>query len=231
MSVTGSSVKAKVRASAKHVQIDKSQTMMLVAAGFAAFVLVFMLISGKALIGQISYQNRVINAKKTAVETLRNNVQSTASLTTSYKAFVTTSQNVLGGNPQGSGPQDGDNARIVLDALPSKYDFPALATSIEKLVTSQNMQIESITGNDDEVAQAGQASPKPETVDMPYQVSASGSYDSVRGLVNIFGASIRPFQLQKLQITGAEARMTVKMEGKTFYQPVKNFDMTKKVVK
>jgi hypothetical protein len=217
--------------STKHGQIDRSQSMMVVAAAVAAFVLVFMLVGAKSLVNQISYQNRVISTKKKAVDTLRSNVQATQDLTTSYKAFASTTQNVLGGNPQGTGPQDGDNAKIVLDALPSKYDFPALTTSLEKLITSQNMQIENITGNDDEVAQTDQASPKPEAVAMPFQASASGSYDSVRGLINVFGASIRPFQLQKIQLTGAQAKMTVKIEAQTFYQPVKNFDVTKKVVK
>lgn len=219
------------RGSNKRLQIDKSQSLMVVAAAIAAFVLVFMLVGAKSLVGQIAYQNKVISAKKKAVQTLQSNVQSTANLTTSYKAFVTTSQNALGGNPLGTGPQDGDNAKIVLDALPSKYDFPALTNSLEKLITSQKMDIENITGSDDEVAQNGQASPSPETVDIPFQVSATGSYDSVRGLVNVFGASIRPFQVQKIQLTGAQAKMTAKIEAQTSYQPVKNFDITKKVVK
>ncbi len=223
--------KKSLRGSAKRGQIDKSQSLMLIAAAVAAFVFAFMLVGAKSLIGQISYQNRVISAKKKAVDTLKSNVSAAQDLTTSYKAFASTSQNILGGNPQGTGPQDGDNAKIVLDALPSKYDFPALTTSLEKLITSQNMQIENITGSDDEVAQADQSSPNPEAVAMPFQLSASGDYDSMRGLINIFGASIRPFQLQKIQLTGAQAKMTVKIEAQTFYQPTKNFDITKKVVK
>ncbi len=219
------------RGSTKHGQIDKSQSTMLIAAAVAAFVLAFMLVGAKNLVGQISYQNKVISAKKQAVDTLRSNVQATKDLTKSYQNFVGTTQNALGGNPQGTGPQDGDNSKIILDALPSKYDFPALTTSLEKLITSQNMAIENIIGSDDEVAQSEQSSPKPEAVAMPFQASATGSYDSIRGLVNIFGDSIRPFKLQKIQFTGAQAKMTVKIEAQSYYQPVKNFDITKKVVK
>lgn len=219
------------KASAKRVQIDKTQSSMLIAAGAAAFVFVFMVIGAKSLIGQIAYQNRVITAKKTAVNTLRDNVQSSSSLTDSYKSFVTTTQNILGGNPQGTGPQDGDNAKIVLDALPSKYDYPALTASLEKLANSQNVNIESITGSDDEVAQAGQSSPKPEPVAMPFIMTVTGNYQSLRGLINAMGASIRPIQIQTLELSGDPDKMTAKIDAQTFYQPTKNFDMTEKVVK
>ena len=224
--------KSKARISVKRMQIDKSQQRMLIAAAIAAFTLVFALVGGKMMIDQVLYQNKVIAAKKAAVQQLRSNVQASSSLQTSYKAFVSTSQNVIGGNPQGTGPQDGDNAKIVLDALPSKYDFPALATSVERLVTSQNMGIESITGSDDEVAQAENASsPDPQPVAMPFQFSATGSYQSAQNLVTAFDKSIRPFQILKLQLSGGQENMTVKVDAQTYYQPAKNFNITKKTVK
>lgn len=224
--------KSKARISVKRMQIDKSQQRMLIAAAIAAFTLVFALVGGKMMIDQVLYQNKVIAAKKAAVQQLRSNVQASSSLQTSYKAFVSTSQNVIGGNPQGTGPQDGDNAKIVLDALPSKYDFPALATSVERLVTLQNMGIESITGSDDEVAQAENASsPDPQPVAMPFQFSATGSYQSAQNLVTAFDKSIRPFQILKLQLSGGQENMTVKVDAQTYYQPAKNFNITKKTVK
>jgi Tfp pilus assembly protein PilO len=224
--------KTHARISIKRLQIDKSQSTMLITAAIAAFVLSFALVGGKALVSQIAYQNKVISAKKEAVKQLRSNVQATASLESSYKAFVSTSQNVLGGNPQGSGQQDGDNAKIILDALPSKYDFPALTSSLEKIMAGQNLTIESISGSDDEVNQAGNASsPSPEAVAMPFQLAATGSYQASQSLINALDKSIRPFQVQKLQISGGESIMSIKVEAQTYYQPAKNFNITKKVVK
>jgi hypothetical protein len=220
------------RISVKRMQIDKSQSRMLVMAAIAAFSLVFALVGGKMMISQVMYQNRVIAAKKTAVKQLRANVEASSSLVTSYKAFTTTSKNVLGGNPQGTGPQDGDNAKIVLDALPSKYDFPALTTSLERLMVAQNLTIESITGNDDEVAQIeNSSSPKPEPVALPFQVSASGSYQSTQNLMSTFDRSIRPLHIQKMQLSGGQSNMTIKVDAQSYYQPAKNFNITKKVVK
>lgn len=220
------------RISMKRLQIDKSQSTMLITTAIAAFILSFALVGGKALVDQIAYQNKVISAKKEAVSQLRENVQATTSLVNSYKAFVSTSQNVLGGNPQGTGQQDGDNAKIILDALPSKYDFPALTSSLEKMVTSQNLGIESISGSDDEVTQSSnESSPTPEAVPIPFSVATIGNYQSGQSLVNAFDKSIRPFQIQKIQLSGGETNMSVKIEAQTFYQPAKNFNITKKVVK
>ena len=223
---------AKPKGSIKHVQIDKSQSMILIATAVAAFTLIFMIVAAKSLVGQIVYQNKIISGKKDAVKQLKNNVQATSSLETSYKAFVTTSQNVLGGNPQGTGQQDGDNAKIVLDALPSKYDFPALATSLDRLATSQHVDIQNIAGSDDEIAQAGnESSPNPQPVEIPFELTVTGGYTDIQNLVNSFGASIRPFQIQTMQIAGGQSNMTLTLTAKTYYQPAKNFEMTKKVIK
>lgn len=224
--------KSTVRSSVKHLQIDKNQSRMLIMTAFAAFFFAVMVVGGGALISQIRYQNKVISEKKKAVAQLRANVQATSSLASSYKAFVSTSQNVIGGNPQGSGPQDGDNAKIILDALPSKYDFPALASSVEKLVASQGMTIDGITGNDDEVAQIeNESSPTPEPVAMPIEIAASGNFNSASGLIDNLNRSIRPFQIQKIQVTGSQSAMSMRINAQAYYQPAKNFNITKKVVK
>jgi Tfp pilus assembly protein PilO len=221
----------KAHISTKRILIDKSQTTMVVATGIAAFVLVFSLIASKSLVGQMTYQNRVISAKKAAVSQLKDNISATTTLVNSYKAFVNTNQNVLGGNPAGTGAQDGDNAKIVLDALPSKYDFPALTTSLEKLITSQNLQIQSITGTDDEVAQSANAtSATPKAVPMPFQIAVTGSYQGIQNLIKEFNSSIRPFQIKTIQLAGNQDHMTLTLTAQTFYQPEKDFNVTKKVI-
>lgn len=222
---------AKMQLSTKRALIDKTNSKIVVYTAVAAFMVVFTLVASKTLISQAMYQNRVISAKKTAVSQLKTDIQQTSSLVTAYKAFVDTPQNALGGNPSGSGPKDGDNAKVVLDALPSEYDFPALATSLEKLMTSQNVQIQSITGIDDEVAQSGaQSSSSPSPVAMPFQISVTGNYQAIQQLVDAFNTSIRPFQIQTMQLSGNESNMTLTMSAQTFYQPEKVFNVSTKVV-
>lgn len=220
---------AKLQLSTKRALIDKANSKIVAVTAVAAFMVVFTLVSSKALISQAAYQNRVISAKKTAVAQLKTDIQSTNSLVTAYKAFVSTPQNVLGGNPSGTGPKDGDNGKIVLDALPSKYDFPALATSLEAMLTSQNVQIQSISGTDEESSQVN-SSPSPSSVAMPFQISVSGNYQTIQNVVNEFGQSIRPFQIQTMQLSGDQGNMTLSLTAQTFYQPEKTFSITTKVV-
>ncbi len=223
---------SKSRMSAKHLQINKSQSTIVIMAAIAAFMVVFSAVASKSLVDQIIYNNRVISAKKEAVGQLATNIEESEKLLTAYKVFVGNTKNVLGGNPQGTGPRDGDNAKIVLNALPSVYDFPALTTSIEKLVLSQKLEIASITGSDDEVAQsATTSSPNPVGIEIPFELSATGQYAAVQSTIDVFGKSIRPFNIQSLQLSGGQASMTLTMTGKAFYQPAKNFNITKKVVK
>jgi hypothetical protein len=121
---------AKTGSFTKRALISKANSTMVIATGIAAFVFVFSAVASKALFSQASYQNRVITQKKKALSTLNGDISAVSTLKSSYKSFIGTPRNVLGGNPTGTGDQDGDNAKIVLDALPSKYDFPALATSV-----------------------------------------------------------------------------------------------------
>ena len=106
---------ARAIASTKRVLISKANSRMVITTAVAAFVVVFSLVASKQLLSQVSYQNRVISKKKQAVSQLKTDLSARDSLVNSYQAFVGTSQNVLGGNPNGSGEQDGDNARLVLD--------------------------------------------------------------------------------------------------------------------
>ena len=124
---------ANTRQSAKHLQINKANSNMVIIIAVAAFVVVFSLVASRALLEKSSYQRRVIAAKQKASNQLKANVEASKSLQASYKTFVSNPNNIIGGNPSGSGDNDGDNAKITLDALPSQYDFPALTSSLEKI--------------------------------------------------------------------------------------------------
>lgn len=216
----------------KRSLISKANSTMVVTTAVAAFVVVFSLIACKTLVSQAGYQNRVISAKKKAVTQLKDDLNARDSLVVSYKAFNSTSTNMIGGSPTGTGAQDGDNATLTLDALPSSYDFPALATTLEKILSSQNLQIQSITGTDQALTQNTAApSGAPQAVAMPFQIQVTGQYDAIKGLVSLFDKSIRPFQIQTMDVSGNQSAMTLTLSAQTFYQPEKTFNVGKEVVK
>lgn len=222
---------ARAKISAKQLQIDKANTQMIITIAVASIVVVLGLVFSKALLSQRAYQSRVIKEKNKAVKQLQANINATENLVSAYKDFVSTPENVLGGNPKGDGDKDGDNAKIVLDALPSKYDFPALATSLEKILTKQNYNIESIVGTDDEINQQNTTSPSPQPVEIPFQITVGGNYSSMKTLILTLQKSIRPFQIQTLEFSGKDNSISATINAKTFYQPTKDLNITTKEIK
>ncbi len=219
-------------ASAKRVLIDKANARIVTYVSAAAFILVFSLVATKTLVGQAMYQNRVISKKRLAVSRLQQDVTATDTLKESYQTFTNTTKNVLGGNVSGTGALDGSNAKIVLDALPSAYDFPGLTTSLETLLGQQKVKINSISGTDDEVAQSGnQSSVTPTPVPIPFSVSVQGDYTSVQNVIGAFEHSIRPIQLQTISLVSNQGDLTLSVTAQTYYQPAKSLNIRKEVVR
>lgn len=211
--------------------IDKANTTVVVTVSVATFLAVFSLVATKTLISQARYQDRVITAKRDARDQLKADINAVTDLKQSYAAFLSTTQNAIGGNPTGTGQQDGNNAKIVLDALPSTYDFPALATGLETLVGTQSVKINSISGTDDEIAQAGTTtSTAPEPIAIPFNISVTGDYNSVQNVIGAFERSIRPVQLLTLDISGTQGQLTLSVSAQTYYQPAKSLNINAKVI-
>jgi hypothetical protein len=216
----------------KRVQINKATSMIVIFIAAASFVTVFSLVATRALLSQRAYQARVIDEKEKAKKQLEDNIKTAESLQIQYRAFVNTPENVLGGNSSGSGDKDGDNARIVLDALPSKYDFPALATSLEKILSNGGFKVGSIGGSDDELGQDNNAVvPNPQPILIPVQLSVTGSFQSMQNFVNILEHSIRPIRVKSFSLGGGESEMQASVTGETYYQPSKSLSITTKEVK
>lgn len=220
---------AKLNLSAKRILIDKANTTVVILVSFAAFIVTFSVFATKAMLSQRAYQNLIIRDKTTALRQLEENIQASKALVSSYEAFVIQPSNVIGGSSTGTGNQDGDNAKIVLDALPSKYDFPAVTASLEKLLKSGNFKLDNIEGKDDEINQ--QVDKKSALVEIPFEAVMSGPYAGVNEAIVLLERSIRPFQIDTLTLTGGQQKMTLKVLGKTFYQPEKSLEITYKEVK
>ncbi len=220
---------ANARPSTKHLAINKANARVVTMIAIAAFIVGFTLVAARSLLSQRAYQARVIAEKQKAVDQLKANIAAVDNLKASYASFINSPENVLGGSSSGSGEKDGDNARIVLDALPSVYDFPALTTSLEKLLVGY--KINSITGTDDEInQQQNTESPDPQPVEIPFSISVNGSYGSMANLVTTLDRSIRPFQILTINISGSDNEVQTVINAKTFYQPENNLSITKKDV-
>lgn len=224
---------AKPTASTKRVAISKANAQMVAIVASAAFVSVFCLFAAQAVWSQNSYQSRVITQKEKALRTLKQNITTFSDLQRHYKAFNQTSTNVIGGTSNGTGDNDGNNSKIILDSLPSNYDFPALTSSLEKILNDNKLKIGGIGGTDDQINQQNSAtSTNPKPAEMPFTISISNAnYNSVQGLITKLEHSIRPIQVDTLQLSGGTNNMTLSISGHTYFQSGKSVNISSKVVK
>ena len=218
--------------SAKHLEVNKAETNILATVAIGVAITIFSLFGIKSQLSEISYNQRVLNAKHKAATQLKANLAAAKTLAATYQTFAAQDPNVLGGEATGQGSVDGTNAQIVLDALPSTYDAPALASTIEKILNGQNVSIQSISVKDDPSANPDQAVALPTVHLIPFSFTDQASYSVNQKLLKDFERSIRPFDVQTLNLSGSDSNLTMQASLNTYYQPPRAIDLSNtKVVK
>lgn len=239
--------KKSLQMSTKRLQISKANSKIVISVAVASALLAFSLVASNALWQKRSYQSKVIKEQEQAKAQLEENIENVDELKSKYSEFVNRPENIIGGNSEGDSDNDGDNGKIVLDALPGKYDFPALISSIEKILVDRNYNIDSISGDDvppdsgdhedsdDDEESSGSSSESESPVEMPFELSAQGSWTRMIALLRDFKKSIRPIIIDtanfNAQSDGQDTTVQMSVEAKSFYQPEKNLEVNYKVVK
>lgn len=227
-------MKLKSSLNMKSLQIDKNQSPVLVTVIIATIISVFCLTSAKVLLNQALYQRRVINARNTSAKKLEEDIKNTDTLSAQYKAVFlgSTGENIIGGSTAGgSSSRDGSNEKIVLDALPTKYDFPALLTSLSNLLATDGVGTQSIGGSDQSTTVNSEANYNPQTSPINISLSGTTTYSSAKKLLTDLERSIRPFDVTRLSLSGNESNLTISMDLTTYFQPAKTLDVPSKEIK
>jgi len=210
----------------KRVQVDKDKTIIFVIVAIAAVISVGSLMVSKGLWSQANYLDKVSGKKEVAVKQLEDNKKAVDSLKESYDTFRNQNPNLIGGSPDGQGDREGDNAKLILDSLPSRYDFPALTSSLEQLLFGY--KINGITGTDDAIIQ--QENTTEAVVDIPLSIDVATSYEGFKTLIDNLDKSIRPFHILQLELRGSNTTLQTTVSMKTFYQPEKGLEITEEQV-
>ena len=220
----------KTKISLRHLQIDKSNTVIIASIAIASASLVFSLVAIHALWGQANYNKRVIQAKEKTVDQVNTNLESLDSLKNSYQVFVSQPTNIIGGSSATTGDRDGDNAKITLDAMPSIYDFPGTISGFSKVLSGKSFTDLKITGIDEEVSSS--ANTASAVTPVPLQISVMGSIEGAQELLKILDLSIRPVKAKSINFTGDSAgKLTITIQSDTYYQPKKKFEVNTEVIK
>lgn len=219
----------KDQVSFKKLALTKANTQMVAVAAVAAFVTVLSLGAAHYFYGIRSYQSKVLAADQIADRQLRIDVGAKNQLDSSYQKFVNQQPNILGKVGNGNYPYN--NATIILDALPSEYDFPALTSTIQNLLHSGNFDISSIGGTDQSgsVSSAPEANPQPVAIPFSFSIQNS-TYANVQSLFTLMQESILPLQIDNMTISGSDNNMTVAINAHTYFQPPKELKISKETI-
>lgn len=220
----------------KRVQISQAQSRIMLIVSIATVITVFCLVSSKALVSQAAYQKRLVSARESSVKQLQANKSASLTLIDQYNNVfqnTSTATNIIGGKFDTNAaalPPNQDNARIVLNALPTSYDFAGLISSVAKILSDNGISSQSITGTDESATATTSASATPQPVEIKLTIGGQGSYDSIQKVVKDLERSIRPFDIRTIQLNGTNSTMTFTAEISTYYQPAKTLETTKKKV-
>jgi hypothetical protein len=219
----------------KGLKNTETESRLLIIVAVATIISVFCLVSAKTLLGQAMYHKRVLDARHEAVKKLNSNVEAANTLVQQYQTFQTGSPtNIIGGKNSTDAnlqPPDGDNARIVLDALPSNYDFPALISSMAKILSNNGVTAPSVDGSDDSNTVDTKPKANPEVATITLEIKGTTNYKAARSLIKDLERSIRPFDVTKVDIQGSNSSMTLALTVNTYFQPALSLDLTTKEVK
>jgi len=199
--------------SGKRQAIAKAKSTVLTTVVTASIVVSFSIVALNFLWDLRSYNTRVLGGKQAANETLRQNVTNAELLKTQFEVF-----------------EQGDiKSQDVLDALPSKYDFAALITSIDVLAKRNGMVLDGFIGTDDS-EQAEQTAVNPEPVEIPFDITVIGRYDDLRKFIETLDRSIRPMRINAIAISGNDNNIKAEIALTTYYQPEADINVEMKEV-
>lgn len=205
------SKKAKIKQSSKTVFLTT-----MIAAAVVAFSLSFL----NVLYGQWRFNERLHAEKEMVRDLLEDNIANAKELKQSFNALEASA-------PIIPGQDDRPNSTVILDALPSRYDYPALASSISELAARSSVELLNFNGDDDEV-DAIEKSVRPEEQEIEYTINVQGDYTSILGFIANVENSIRPITLEKMSLSGSTAEMRATFAMITYYQPSVDLNITER---
>jgi hypothetical protein len=206
----GNNMKSKLNI---NIKLDKKKTNSVTLLALSSFILIFGLFTSKELFGFFLYQNRVISAQKSSIANILGDQQVANNVENSYKNFVNQPSNIIGGSSSGTTPNSGNNAKIILDALPETYDFPALISSTQALINLSGVTIQSLTGTDQSLSLIQSTQPTP----IPITFSVSGSYSSIQNFLSVLNRSVSPIDILSIDMSGTDANLNVTVTAQMYY--------------
>lgn len=205
--------------SSKYFLIKKASSNMFVAIIIASVLVSFSVVSIKFLLDLRSFNSSVQSEQSKVIDTLNTNITNYEQLKEDYGAFEEGSD-IL--SDQG----DRTNSTTVFDALPSKYDYPAIVTAIENVARLSGVELTGVAG-DDNIEGATLSDPNPQPIEISFSLSLNGSYQSIQRFFTRLEQTIRPYSVRSVQLSGSDSSLRANVSITTYYQP--SIDLSEEV--
>jgi hypothetical protein len=215
--------------STKQIKIDKDNRNIIIVLAITSFIIVFTIVATKSLIVIYNYQNRVSSAIQTSLTQVTVDQSNINTLETSYKDFVSKPTNIIGGLSSGIGVNQGNNQKIIQDALPATYDGTEEVLSINNLFVGNGIKTDGVSVTGGSVTAPASGGSAASTVSpvttastaslVPVQVagSFSGSENDLNAFITKIQNCVRPFQINSITVSGTSGNLKMDMQLTTYY--------------
>ena len=221
----------------KRTQISQANRMMFIWIAVASALVSFAVVASIFLGQKLIFNEKVLIEKNTTISTLEKNNKAIPGLETAVRVLDTNS------NLAAVKARDTDQTiQVILDALPSDANSLALGASLQnKLLagvpglTILNLQVDPVQGvetlTDGTVVDAGVSADGSSGNQITFNFSVSGNTDALRQALTNLERSIRTIDITYLQVENQGDSQIMTVQGRAFYEPVKNVSLYEKVVK
>lgn len=204
-----------------------SRAMFLWVAG-ASILLVTVAVVMVYVFKQLQFNETVIKHETTAVKMLKENASN-------YNELKKNIDNLAANNALASvrSSQSADNLQSITDALAATSDASTFAASLQNIIAPRSgVSLESVNiPSAEDLDQSGPSdtmSVKP--TELEYQIDALGSYQSITAFLDNLELTIRPASVSMIQLTGTDNMLRARISLVTYYQPIKDFNITQKEI-
>lgn len=210
----------------KRQQIQTAnKTMFLWIAG-AAVALAMAVVGGQLLVRESLFNGKIISEKGKTLETLDDNIAAVEGLKTEV--------NKLTANSDLSRLKTADNdtaLQVIIDALPTADDRTALGASLQQVILARSgVTIDSISvtesGVQEEVITGDASTPS----EITFSFTIIGDYDRIRSALRDIERSIRPINIENIEVQGTAQSLQATISAKTYYLPPKTVQLGSKEV-
>lgn len=215
----------------KRSQIAKANRTMFIWIAIASALIGVASVVTLFFFQQLMYNEKVLGKKTETLSTLTNNLAVVDELENEIKALSANSA-----LSAAKASETEQALQVVLDALPSEANSLALGASLQqRLLTGiegnyvlENLQVNQVSG----VEVLGSSSSVDDTVgEITFSFGVSGDQAALKQVLQNLERSIRTIEVTSLTVEMSGSAITMRVEGKAFYEPAKTIELEQVEVK